>query len=195
MSLRLVIPMTRILLSCSTPSILDNNWFTTVSWTPVPPPTLPLCLQMASISSKIIICRPEFGPSCNIERQWQFIQITFTNFHSSTWGNQTREWVSIFILLWCTREAILVPFIFLHMYRTLLGKVQPNRSFMDIHNTFCRHGWNSAWNGHPKCLPLQMLILCPRWVDLKGSSSAEKKKTPEIKTSLTLMTTTNQITN
>ena len=35
MSRRLVIPMTRMLLSWSTPSILDSNWLTTVSLTPL----------------------------------------------------------------------------------------------------------------------------------------------------------------
>ena len=58
-----IIPITRMLLSCSTPSILDSNWFTTVSWTPVLPAMLPLCLQIASISSKMMICTPLFAPS------------------------------------------------------------------------------------------------------------------------------------
>lgn len=48
-------PMTRILLSCSTPSILDNSWLTTVSWTPVLPAMLPRCLQIASISSNMMM--------------------------------------------------------------------------------------------------------------------------------------------
>ena len=40
-SMRLVIPISRMLFSEFTPSILDSNWFTTESWTPVPLCTLP----------------------------------------------------------------------------------------------------------------------------------------------------------
>lgn len=60
---RIHIPMTKILFSCSTPSIFDSSWFTTVSWTPVLPAMLPRCLQMASISSKIMMWTPLFAPS------------------------------------------------------------------------------------------------------------------------------------
>lgn len=58
-------PMTRMLLSCSTPSILDSSWLTTVSWTPVLPAMLPRCLQMASISSNMMMWRPLLAPSCS----------------------------------------------------------------------------------------------------------------------------------
>lgn len=58
------LPMTKILLSCSTPSIFARSWFTTVSWTPVLPATEPRCLQMASISSNMMMCNPLFGPAC-----------------------------------------------------------------------------------------------------------------------------------
>ena len=54
--------MTRMLFSGSTPSILDSSWLTTVSWTPEPPPTEPLCLQMASISSNMMMWRPLLLP-------------------------------------------------------------------------------------------------------------------------------------
>mmetsp|Transcript_17439 Transcript_17439/g.48458 ORF Transcript_17439/g.48458 Transcript_17439/m.48458 type:complete len:240 (-) Transcript_17439:1086-1805(-) len=54
MSRLFVIPMRRMLFKASTPSILVSSWFTTVSCTPVPLDTLPRCLQMASISSKMI---------------------------------------------------------------------------------------------------------------------------------------------
>jgi hypothetical protein len=49
-----VIPMSNMLFSASTPSILVSNWLTMVSCTPEPLCTLPLCLQMASISSKMM---------------------------------------------------------------------------------------------------------------------------------------------
>ena len=55
-------PMTRMLLSWSTPSIFDSSWLTTVSWTAVLPATEPRALQMASISSKMMMCSPLFGP-------------------------------------------------------------------------------------------------------------------------------------
>ena len=48
MSLRFVMPMTRMLLSESTPSILLSNWLTILSETPVPSRTLPRLLQIAS---------------------------------------------------------------------------------------------------------------------------------------------------
>mmetsp|Transcript_28842 Transcript_28842/g.84551 ORF Transcript_28842/g.84551 Transcript_28842/m.84551 type:complete len:375 (-) Transcript_28842:179-1303(-) len=62
MSLRLVMPMRRMLLSASTPSILESSWLTTVSCTPVLSPRVPRCLQMASISSKMRMCRSESSP-------------------------------------------------------------------------------------------------------------------------------------
>ncbi len=81
--------MIRMLFNCSTPSIFDKSWLTTVSPTPVLPlfkfnlrkalkliaitrylirkktllTAVPLCLHIASISSNIIICKPLFGPS------------------------------------------------------------------------------------------------------------------------------------
>lgn len=61
-------PMTRMLLSCSTPSILDSSWLTTVSWTPVLPAMLPRCLQIASISSNMMMWRPLLAPSWSAER-------------------------------------------------------------------------------------------------------------------------------
>ena len=62
MSLRFVIPMIRMLLRELTPSILDKSWLTTVSWTPVPSLFEPRCLQMLSISSKMMMCRLESSP-------------------------------------------------------------------------------------------------------------------------------------
>ena len=91
-SIRLVIPISRILFSCSTPSIwgrrgervgrfeekenektrkwrkstwlqphpectLASSWFTTVSCTPVLPLREPRCRQIASSSSKMMMCR------------------------------------------------------------------------------------------------------------------------------------------
>mmetsp|Transcript_19 Transcript_19/g.71 ORF Transcript_19/g.71 Transcript_19/m.71 type:complete len:202 (+) Transcript_19:722-1327(+) len=56
MSLRLVMPMRRMLLRESTPSILDSSWLTTESETPVPSRTVPRLLQMASISSRMTMC-------------------------------------------------------------------------------------------------------------------------------------------
>jgi len=41
MSLRLVMPMTRMLFRLSTPSIFESSWLTTVSFTPVPLVLLP----------------------------------------------------------------------------------------------------------------------------------------------------------
>lgn len=52
----LVMPISRMLLRASTPSILVSSWLTMVSWVPVPSRTLPRCLQMASISSKMMMC-------------------------------------------------------------------------------------------------------------------------------------------
>jgi len=57
-------PITRMLLSWSTPSIFESSWLTTVSWTAVLPATEPRALQMASISSNMMMCRPLFGPIC-----------------------------------------------------------------------------------------------------------------------------------
>mmetsp|Transcript_2610 Transcript_2610/g.9462 ORF Transcript_2610/g.9462 Transcript_2610/m.9462 type:complete len:235 (-) Transcript_2610:740-1444(-) len=61
-SFRLVMPMRRMLLSASTPSILVRSWLTMVSCTPVPSLAEPRCLQMASISSKMMMCRSESSP-------------------------------------------------------------------------------------------------------------------------------------
>ena len=63
MSRRLVIPMSRMLFSASTPSILVSSWLTTVSCTPEPEATDPRDLQMASISSKMMTCRSEASPA------------------------------------------------------------------------------------------------------------------------------------
>mmetsp|Transcript_2017 Transcript_2017/g.5366 ORF Transcript_2017/g.5366 Transcript_2017/m.5366 type:complete len:281 (+) Transcript_2017:1239-2081(+) len=63
MSLRLVIPMSRMLLRESTPSILLSSWLTTESETPVPSLTVPRCLQMASISSMMTMCSMELSPA------------------------------------------------------------------------------------------------------------------------------------
>lgn len=65
-------PITRMLLSCSTPSILDRSWLTTVSCTPVLLAPVPLCLQIASSSSKIMMWRPLFAPS------WKYKWLRFT---------------------------------------------------------------------------------------------------------------------
>ena len=62
MSLRLVMPMSRMLFSASTPSILLRNWFTTESFTPVPPEVEPRERRMASISSRMMMCRSESSP-------------------------------------------------------------------------------------------------------------------------------------
>ena len=48
MSFLLVMPITRMLFSESTPSILLSNWLTMESETPVPSRTLPRLLQIAS---------------------------------------------------------------------------------------------------------------------------------------------------
>ena len=61
MSLRFVIPMIRMLLREFTPSILESSWLTT-AWTPVPSLFEPRCLQMLSISSKMMMCRLESSP-------------------------------------------------------------------------------------------------------------------------------------
>ena len=60
----LVMPISRMLFSASTPSILVSSWLTTVSWTPLPLETLPRCLQMASISSKMMTCSSDASPFC-----------------------------------------------------------------------------------------------------------------------------------
>lgn len=52
----LVIPITRMLLRESTPSIIERSWLTTLSLTPVSPLEVPLCQAMASNSSKITMC-------------------------------------------------------------------------------------------------------------------------------------------
>mmetsp|Transcript_24931 Transcript_24931/g.53844 ORF Transcript_24931/g.53844 Transcript_24931/m.53844 type:complete len:250 (-) Transcript_24931:771-1520(-) len=65
MSLRLVMPMTRMLLSEWTPSIFESSWLTTVSCTPVPSRVEPRCLHTESISSKMMMCSSESSPfSC-----------------------------------------------------------------------------------------------------------------------------------
>mmetsp|Transcript_95108 Transcript_95108/g.273837 ORF Transcript_95108/g.273837 Transcript_95108/m.273837 type:complete len:414 (+) Transcript_95108:822-2063(+) len=61
-SIRLVMPMSKMLFSESTPSILDNSWFTMLSWTPVLSDLEPRDLQMESISSKMTTCSCEFSP-------------------------------------------------------------------------------------------------------------------------------------
>lgn len=69
--------MTRMLLSCSTPSILDSSWLTTVSCTPVLLAPVPLCLQMASNSSKMMMCRPLLAPS--YQEQTYRMGLQYTN--------------------------------------------------------------------------------------------------------------------
>mmetsp|Transcript_7622 Transcript_7622/g.23203 ORF Transcript_7622/g.23203 Transcript_7622/m.23203 type:complete len:246 (-) Transcript_7622:771-1508(-) len=64
MSLRLVMPMSKMLLSASTPSTLVRSWLTMESCTPVPSRTEPRLLQMASISSNMIMCRSDSSPFC-----------------------------------------------------------------------------------------------------------------------------------
>ena len=49
-------------MSESTPSILERSWLTIESLTPVPPPVEPRCLQMASNSSKMMMCSSESSP-------------------------------------------------------------------------------------------------------------------------------------
>mmetsp|Transcript_29119 Transcript_29119/g.88091 ORF Transcript_29119/g.88091 Transcript_29119/m.88091 type:complete len:348 (+) Transcript_29119:544-1587(+) len=61
-SMRFVIPMRRMLLRASTPSILDNSWFTMLSCVPVLSDLDPRDLQMESISSKMTTCSWEFSP-------------------------------------------------------------------------------------------------------------------------------------
>mmetsp|Transcript_21627 Transcript_21627/g.69636 ORF Transcript_21627/g.69636 Transcript_21627/m.69636 type:complete len:289 (-) Transcript_21627:486-1352(-) len=61
-SRRLVMPMMSTLLSASTPSILDSSWFTIESCTPVPSWVEPRALQMASISSKMMMCSSLASP-------------------------------------------------------------------------------------------------------------------------------------
>mmetsp|Transcript_15108 Transcript_15108/g.47451 ORF Transcript_15108/g.47451 Transcript_15108/m.47451 type:complete len:235 (+) Transcript_15108:610-1314(+) len=53
MSLRFVMPMMRMLLSESTPSILARSWLTTESWTPVESRVEPRDFMIASISSNM----------------------------------------------------------------------------------------------------------------------------------------------
>mmetsp|Transcript_14221 Transcript_14221/g.40901 ORF Transcript_14221/g.40901 Transcript_14221/m.40901 type:complete len:324 (-) Transcript_14221:584-1555(-) len=61
-SILLVMPISKMLLSESTPSIFDNNWFTMLSWTPVLSDFEPRDLQIESISSKMTTCSWEFSP-------------------------------------------------------------------------------------------------------------------------------------
>mmetsp|Transcript_9598 Transcript_9598/g.19890 ORF Transcript_9598/g.19890 Transcript_9598/m.19890 type:complete len:263 (-) Transcript_9598:499-1287(-) len=61
-SLRLVMPMSRMLFSASTPSTFVSSWFTSESLVPVLSPALPLDLQMASISSKMMMWRSLLSP-------------------------------------------------------------------------------------------------------------------------------------
>lgn len=63
MSFLFVIPMTSILFKASTPSIIESSWFTTLSCTPVPEFTVPLCLAIASNSSKIITDKGLYSPN------------------------------------------------------------------------------------------------------------------------------------
>ena len=58
----LVIPIIKILLRLSTPSIFERSWLTTDSFTPVPEFVLPRLRQIASISSKIMTCRSDSSP-------------------------------------------------------------------------------------------------------------------------------------
>mmetsp|Transcript_974 Transcript_974/g.4388 ORF Transcript_974/g.4388 Transcript_974/m.4388 type:complete len:353 (-) Transcript_974:154-1212(-) len=62
MSFLFVMPMSRMLLSASTPSILVRSWLTMESWTPVPELTLPRLLHTASISSKMMMWRSLSSP-------------------------------------------------------------------------------------------------------------------------------------
>mmetsp|Transcript_108509 Transcript_108509/g.188412 ORF Transcript_108509/g.188412 Transcript_108509/m.188412 type:complete len:247 (+) Transcript_108509:1013-1753(+) len=63
-SRRFVMPMSKMLFSASTPSILVNNWLTILSDTPVLSLFAPRCLQIASISSKITMCNCDASPCC-----------------------------------------------------------------------------------------------------------------------------------
>mmetsp|Transcript_12501 Transcript_12501/g.24680 ORF Transcript_12501/g.24680 Transcript_12501/m.24680 type:complete len:425 (-) Transcript_12501:179-1453(-) len=63
MSLRLVMPMMSTLLMLSTPSILDSSWFTMESPTPLESELEPRDLQMASNSSKMMMCSMLLEPS------------------------------------------------------------------------------------------------------------------------------------
>mmetsp|Transcript_15755 Transcript_15755/g.39742 ORF Transcript_15755/g.39742 Transcript_15755/m.39742 type:complete len:297 (+) Transcript_15755:892-1782(+) len=63
MSRRLVIPMSKTLLSELTPSILASSWLTTESPTPVPSLLAPRWRQIASISSKMITCSSLSSPA------------------------------------------------------------------------------------------------------------------------------------
>mmetsp|Transcript_48609 Transcript_48609/g.118960 ORF Transcript_48609/g.118960 Transcript_48609/m.118960 type:complete len:265 (+) Transcript_48609:48-842(+) len=61
-SLRFVMPITSMLLSESTPSILASSWFTAVSCTPVESAFEPRWRHMASISSSMMMCRSLSSP-------------------------------------------------------------------------------------------------------------------------------------
>mmetsp|Transcript_5408 Transcript_5408/g.18801 ORF Transcript_5408/g.18801 Transcript_5408/m.18801 type:complete len:372 (+) Transcript_5408:694-1809(+) len=63
-SFLLVMAMSSMLFSASTPSIFVSSWFTMLSLTPAPPPLVPRCLQMASISSKMMMWRSLSSPCC-----------------------------------------------------------------------------------------------------------------------------------
>mmetsp|Transcript_107685 Transcript_107685/g.303345 ORF Transcript_107685/g.303345 Transcript_107685/m.303345 type:complete len:515 (-) Transcript_107685:165-1709(-) len=63
-SMRFVMPINKMLLSESTPSILDKSWFTMLSPTPELSREEPRDLHIASISSKITIWSCELSPNC-----------------------------------------------------------------------------------------------------------------------------------
>mmetsp|Transcript_73224 Transcript_73224/g.176998 ORF Transcript_73224/g.176998 Transcript_73224/m.176998 type:complete len:241 (-) Transcript_73224:516-1238(-) len=63
MSLRFVMPISSTLLRDSTPSIFDSNWLTIESCTPVPSEDDPRDLQIASISSKMMMWSSESSPA------------------------------------------------------------------------------------------------------------------------------------
>mmetsp|Transcript_155 Transcript_155/g.466 ORF Transcript_155/g.466 Transcript_155/m.466 type:complete len:245 (+) Transcript_155:1042-1776(+) len=85
MSLRFVMPMSRILFNEFTPSILESIWLTTVSPTPVPLFVDPRCLHTESISSKMMICKSESSPrsaisaSASAKRSRMFFSDSPTN--------------------------------------------------------------------------------------------------------------------
>mmetsp|Transcript_2613 Transcript_2613/g.9476 ORF Transcript_2613/g.9476 Transcript_2613/m.9476 type:complete len:316 (-) Transcript_2613:174-1121(-) len=95
-SRRLVMAMSRMLLSACTPSILVSSWFTMESPTCWPPPAaaaaalLPRCLQTASISSKMMTCSGEAAPSCaksrsaSAKRRRTFCSLSPTNLESTS---------------------------------------------------------------------------------------------------------------
>ena len=62
MSFRFVMPINSTLFNESTPSILLSSWLTTESLTPVPSRTVPRDLQMASISSKMMMWSMDASP-------------------------------------------------------------------------------------------------------------------------------------